>query len=196
MRYLQLVEHLLGLGHPLELQPSEGDPVSGEHLEQPSSVRIVTRADQAETRAPLGQSGVTNQQGAQDVLTQVGLLSHDHSHLLDPNAQHAARCSDHGGQKDPLSGQETLLSEEFTGSVGDDQVLLWSPEVLEDVDLALEHDDQVIGLVAVGEEDIALLDLQFGSVATEHGQLCLTEKRSQLGRIGWRGERGRPTGLR
>lgn len=62
----------------------------------------------------------------------------------------SSRPSD-GRKEDALTSQETYLPEELPCSVRDDDVLSRLSEVLDNLDGALEDDDQVIGLIAVSE---------------------------------------------
>ena len=170
-RDVEETQQVLGLGRPLQLQPSKGNAVPGEHLEQAPGVAIEPGADQGESRAAFGQSGVANEHGAQDVLAEVGLLGHDDPHLLNRHAQHTASGPHHGRQVHPLTRQQALFPEELPLAVGDDHFLGRLAEVLDNLDGALEDDDEVIARIAIGEEHVTSADLHLGAVETEGGQL-------------------------
>ncbi len=124
--------------------------------------------------------------GAQDVLAEVGLLGHDDPQLFNRHAQHTAGGPHHGRQVHPLTGQQALLPEELPLAVGDDHFLFRFSELLDNLDGALEDDDEVIARIAVGEEHVTGADLHLVAVETEGGQLRITEQGTKFGAPRWR----------
>jgi hypothetical protein len=82
------------------------------------------------------------------------LLRHDHVDLIDRDPQGATGCACHGAEVGALTGEEAELSEELERAKGDEGHLGRLTVVLDDVDFPLQDDYQVIGLVAVGEENV------------------------------------------
>ena len=109
-------------------------------------------ADQGEARADLRQDRVPQEEGPEDQLAQVELLGHDDPQLLGRDAQHPARRDRHGGEVHALAGEQTDLPEELRRSVAGDDALVGAAAVLDDLGLTGEEDDQVVGLVPIGEQ--------------------------------------------
>jgi hypothetical protein len=59
-----------------------------------------------------------------------------------------------------------LLAEELPRSVRDDQLLFRLSVVVNDVDLALDQDDQVVALITLGEQRITAPNLGLLAIAT------------------------------
>ncbi|HVC71557.1 MAG TPA: hypothetical protein VNC61_14985 [Acidimicrobiales bacterium] len=66
-----------------------------------------------------------------------------------------------------LSGEEADLAQEFRRAVADDDGFGGLAAVLDDVDGAVDEDDEVVGPVAGGEEDFTGCDVELASVAAE-----------------------------
>ena len=85
-----------------------------------------------------------------------------------PGGQIAAR---HGTQVGPLAGEEPDLADELRRAVGRDDRLARLAVALEDPDLAGQHHDQVVGVVAVGEQHISGGYVLFTAVPAQHLKL-------------------------
>jgi len=95
------------------------------------------------------------QEGAQEKLAEERLLIDDLANLGDGHPQYASRGTRHCCQKGSLPRQEADLAEKLSRLVGSDGWVLRSSCLGDDRDLALEQDNQVIALVALGEQHLA-----------------------------------------
>ena len=120
---------------------------------------------------------MAQQKGPEDQLAQVELLGHDCAELVDGHAQDASGGRGPGHQEDPLAGEQAELTEEFPRAVGDDHGLGRPALILDDLGATLEDDDQVVGLVAGGEKDVAGGDIGFAAVAAQELDLGVIENR-------------------
>jgi hypothetical protein len=74
-----------------------------------------------------------------------------------------------------LTGEEAELAQELERAKGDEGHLGRLTVVLDDVEVPLEDDYQVIGLVAVGEENVTWGETLLDAVTLEHLELRRAE---------------------
>jgi hypothetical protein len=153
------------------LLPVPDQAVSGQDLQQPPRVRVEPRSDQGEPDATLQQGGVAEQESPQEKVAQAGLLGHDPAQLLDRYGQHPARSGGHGAQERPLPGENADLTEELRGTVAGDDSSLRTAVSLDDVGRAGEQHDQVVVLVAVGEQHLTGRHGALAAVPAQHRKL-------------------------
>jgi hypothetical protein len=74
-----------------------------------------------------------------------------------------------------LTGQQPFLTKELARPVRDDHLLLGLAVLIDDVDRAFENHDQVVALVAVGEQPVAAFHLGLVAVPAEGRELGFPE---------------------
>jgi len=114
---------------------------------------------------------VPEQEGAQDQVAEAGFVGHDHAQLRDGHRQDPAGRGSHRRQVGTLPGQHADLAQELRPAVpGDDRGA--GPAVpLDDLGGAVQHDDQVVRLVPVGEQHLAGGHVTLRAVPAQHLQL-------------------------
>jgi hypothetical protein len=98
---------------------------------------------------------VPEQERAQDQVTEAGLVGHDGAQLRDGNRQDAPSRSGHRRQVGALPGEHADLAQELRPAVPGDERRSGLAVPLDDLGGAVQHHDQVIGLVPVGEQHLA-----------------------------------------
>jgi hypothetical protein len=170
-RDIQALQDLLRLGQCLQVQPDPDQPVARQDLQQPPRVRVETRSDQGQAGAAAHQDGATQQQCPQDQVTQAGLLRHDPAHLRHRNCQHPPCGSGDGAQERALPRQHADLAEKLRRTEAGDHTCPRPAVTLNDVGRAREQHDQVIRLVAIGEQHITRSHLAFAAIPAQHPKL-------------------------
>jgi hypothetical protein len=94
---------------------------------------------------------VPEQEGAQDQVAEAGFVGHDDAQLRDGNGQDPPGRCGHRGQVGALPGEHADLAEELGPAVCGDVRGAGPTVSLDDLGGAVQHHDQVIGLVPVGE---------------------------------------------
>ena len=102
---------------------------------------------------------MAKEERSQEVVAQVGLLGHDGSHLFDGNPEDAPGLGGDCRQEHALTGEQAFLAKELARPVRDEHLLLGLAVLIDDVDGAFENHDQVVALVALGEEEVAAFHL-------------------------------------
>ena len=107
-----------------------------------------------------------SQERAKDQFAEVSFLGHDDLDLFGGDPKNSTVAGDDSAQIHGLSGEEPHFADELTRSVGDDREFVGLSVVLDDSDRAFQDDDHVVGLVAVGEQDLSLPHNRLAAVAS------------------------------
>jgi hypothetical protein len=113
------------------------------------------------------------QEGAQDQVAEAGLMGHDGAYLRDGNCQHPPGRCRHRSQVNALPGEHADFAQELCPSVTRDERRTGLAVVLDDLGGPVEHHDQVVGLVPVGEQHVASRHVALGTVPAQHIKLGL-----------------------
>ena len=114
---------------------------------------------------------MAQEKGPQDELAQVEFLRHDRPELIDADLQDAAGGRGPGRQEGTLAAQKADLAQELRGPVGDENGLVGPTVVLDDLGSPFENDDEVVGLVTGGEEELTGSDGELAAVGPENVDL-------------------------
>jgi hypothetical protein len=98
------------------------------------------------------------------------------THPQDPTGR-GGQCR----QVDALTGEKADLAQELAGAVGGEDGLVGTAVVVDDLGLAVEEDDEVVGVVTLGEEDLPGGDVGLAAVAPQHVDLGRIEERRPPG---------------
>ena len=101
-----------------------------------------------------------------------GSLGHDDPQLRDGNRQDPPGRGGHRGQVGTLPGEHADLAEELGPAVPGDERRAGLAVPLDDLGGAVQHHDQVISLVPVGEQHLAGGHVTLGAVPAQHLKLA------------------------
>jgi hypothetical protein len=134
------------------------------------------RADQLDSGFGLDQDRPAGHERTEDQVAEAFVLGDELAELLHRDLDHLALVADDSGEVDALPGQHAELAEEALGPVdGDDPVL--GSVALDDHHRARLDDEEVALGVALGEEDVAGLDVAELAELPQLSQLVLVEAR-------------------
>jgi hypothetical protein len=170
-RDIQALQDLLSFRRGFQVQPGPDQPVACQDLQQPPRIRVETRSDQRQAGAAAHQDGVTQQEGPQDQVAQPWLLRHDPAQLRDRYRQDPPCGGDDGAEEGALPGQHADLTEKLRRAVTGDHARPRLAVTLDDVGRAREQHDQVVGLVAIGEQHITRSHGAFAAIPAQHTKL-------------------------
>jgi hypothetical protein len=114
---------------------------------------------------------VPEQEGAQDQVAEAGFAGHDDTQLRHGNRQDPPGRGGHRGQVGTLPGEHADLAQELRPAVPGDERGAGPAIPLDDLGGAVQHHDQVIGLVPVGEQHLASGHVALGAVPAQHLKL-------------------------
>ena len=117
------------------------------------------------------------QERAQEQLAERRLLGHDRPRLGRRDAKHPPGSARDRCEKGSLTGQEADLAQKSAWPIGGDEGLSRLAGVRHDLDLALEHDDEVVCLVTLGKQDVPRRGRLLTPVRAQHSKLCSVEHR-------------------
>jgi hypothetical protein len=120
---------------------------------------------------------VPEQQSAQQQVAQRGLVRHDPAQLRHRNSEHATRRGGNRAQESALPGEDADLAEELGRAVAGDDARPGVAMILDDVGCPGQQHDQVVVLVAVGEEQVAGPHVALGAVTAQHSKLSRVQHR-------------------
>jgi hypothetical protein len=114
---------------------------------------------------------VPEQEGAQDQVAEAGFVGHDAAQPRGGNRQDPPGRGGHRGQVGTLPGEHADLAEELGPAVAGDERGAGTAMVLDDLGGAVQHHDQVIGLVPVSKQHLTRGHVALGAVPAQHLEL-------------------------
>jgi hypothetical protein len=120
---------------------------------------------------------VPEQEGAQDQVAEAGFVGHDGTEPRDGDRQDPTSRGGYRGQVGTLPGEHADLAQELRPAVPGDARGTGSAVPLDDFGGAVQHRDQVIGLVPVGEQHLASSHVALGAVPAQHLKLVSVQSR-------------------
>ena len=114
---------------------------------------------------------MTQQEGPQDEVAQAWLLRHDPAQLRDRNGEDPPCGGGDGAQEGALPGEHANLAQKLRRTVAGDDPCPRMAVTLDDVGRARQQHDQVVGLVAIGEQHITSSHVAFAAVFAQHSKL-------------------------
>jgi hypothetical protein len=114
---------------------------------------------------------VTEQKRPQDEIAQARLLRHDPAQLCHRNREDPPRGGGDGAEEGALPGEHADLAEELRRTVTGDDGRPWPAVPIHDVGCAREQHDQIVGLVAIGEQHVTSGHVPFAAITTQHSEL-------------------------
>ena len=177
--HVELPQQRLRLRVGLQVVPAEGDSVPVGEVPKPVRLGGEARADDADAlEAVLEQQLPSHEEGLQKRRADIGELVHHLPQLLcveldDPTVAGRPRLHQHGS-----AGKRVRRRGEPAGPVPH-HGLTGASGMLDDLDLTLEHDEEVDVPGAFGEEDLAVVNGTHAAAALQGGDVLGSERRER-----------------
>ncbi len=185
------------VGVVLEVEPAGGQVVAAHELAEPHRVGVGARADEREARRAPGRDLAPGAEGGHEHAREVGVGGEDAAKRVGGDAQQAPVRDHPRGGEDALAEKQARLAEKLPRleRLGHDGAL--ARGVLEDLRRAREDDEEVVGGVALAEQERARRGVLLGAEGAEAREVCGGEDREGGGRRHRGGEaRNGPNGTR
>ena len=156
-----------------------GHPVARQENPQSPSIRRIARADHPGPGAEPDEYRPPGQEGAQDHVSHAGLAPDDLAQALPRDLQDLAGSDDACGQVDGLAGEQVELPDEAPLAVDADRAFAGTIRILEDRHLARQHDEEVVGDVAVTELQVTRRGVASGAVLLERRDGVIAQARKR-----------------
>ena len=153
------------------------EPVAGDELAQPPGVGREGRSDDAQAGAESDQPLAAQEVGPEQQVAEYRVVADQRAQAIDGNDELLTRFPHDGREQGSLPREQALLAEEPSRAVHGDQPLPRPSVVVNHGDLAVEHDMEVIVLIALAEQHLSGAGAATHSLSLQARQLILCEPR-------------------
>jgi hypothetical protein len=172
---VELPQQRLRLRVALEVDPGERHLVSCGEVAQAMGVGRKARADDTQTlKAGLQQQRAPLEKRLENSLTTLGNRRRRFAQFPRGHREHASRLAHARRHQRAASGEHVDVAGELSPIVRDDEPLA-AARVLDDVDGAREHDEEIEAALAFAEQQLAGTHVALLAEPAEHGDLVVAQ---------------------